>query len=81
MEVAAIIVLIVKAYAAVGALVAAVFLLWGVDRVEPSARGAYAFRPLVAPGAIVLWPLVLWRWRALEREKGEHAAPDREAAP
>lgn len=80
MEVAAIIVSIVKAYAAVGALVAAVFLLWGVDRVEPSARGAYVFRPLVAPGVIVLWPLVLWRWRALERGKSLSAAPDREAA-
>ena len=78
MEVAAIIVFLVKTYAALGALVAAVFLLWGVDRVEPSARGAYVFRPLVAPGVIVLWPLVLWRWRMLERAKAASGSPGRE---
>ncbi|MEM8554674.1 MAG: hypothetical protein AAGF71_07570 [Pseudomonadota bacterium] len=43
-----------------------VFLAWGVDRVEPSARGAYTFRPLVIPGIVLLWPLVLWRWWQLE---------------
>lgn len=57
----------VETYGMIGAGVAAVFLLFGVDRVEPSARGSYLFRPLVAPGVILLWPLVLWRWLALER--------------
>ena len=33
----------------------------------PSARGAYAFRPLLVPGLILLWPLVLWRWWMLTR--------------
>lgn len=49
-----------------GATVAVVFLLFGIDRVMASARGAYAFRPLLAPGIVLLWPLVLWRWRQLE---------------
>ena len=57
---------IFQIYAGIGAVVAAVFLLYGVDRVDPSARGSYLFRILLIPGAIGLWPLVLWRWRALE---------------
>ena len=56
-------------YAAIGAIVTAAFLFVGLDRIDPSARGAYAFRPLVIPGAILLWPLVLRRWMMLERNK------------
>lgn len=58
---------IVQGYAALGAVGAAAFLLAGLDRTMPSARGAYAFRPLLLPGLILLWPLVLWRWVALAR--------------
>lgn len=57
----------VEIYGMIGAGVAALFLLFGVDRIEPGARGSYLFRPLVAPGIILLWPLVLWRWLVLER--------------
>ena len=52
-------------YAAIGCLVAAAFLIFGLDRIDPTARGAYAFRPLLIPGSILLWPVVLWRWRRL----------------
>ena len=52
-------------YGGVGLIVAALFLLAGIDRVDPSARGAVAFRPLLAPGIVLLWPLVLIRWRRL----------------
>lgn len=52
-----------------GAAVALPFLLWGVGRVEPNARGAWAFRPLLVPGLILLWPLVLWRWVVLEADR------------
>ncbi len=45
-----------------GALVAAVFLTFGMDRIDEDARGAYVFRPLLIPGVMVIWPLVLWRW-------------------
>ena len=69
MEVAALIVNLVKIYAALGALVAVAFLGFGIDRIDPGAQGAYAFRPLLAPGVIVLWPLALWRWLALERRR------------
>ncbi len=54
-------------WALAGALTAGAFLLCGIDRIEPSARRAYAFRPLLIPGMILLWPLVLFRWAALER--------------
>ena len=53
-------------YLWIGLGVAAAFLLFGVDRVEPGARGAYWFRLLVAPGAILIWPAVLYRWIQLE---------------
>ncbi|MGF1501632.1 MAG: hypothetical protein ACFBSD_07420 [Paracoccaceae bacterium] len=57
-------------YAYAGLAVAAAFLAVGIDRVEPNARGAYAFRPLLIPGLVLLWPLVLWRWWALETGRG-----------
>ena len=53
-------------YGAVGLPVAAVFLLWGIDRIDPAASGAYAFRPLLVPGIVLLWPVVLLRWAWLE---------------
>jgi hypothetical protein len=56
-------------YAVLGAVFAAVFLLWGIDRIDPSAAGAYAFRPLLIPGTVLLWPLVAARWTSLERRR------------
>ena len=55
-----------KAWGTVGALVALVFLVIGIDRLDEDARGAYIFRPLLVPGVIIIWPLVLWRWYLLE---------------
>ncbi len=49
-------------YVGAGALVAVAFLAFGLARVDPGARGAYGFRPLLLPGLVLLWPLVLWRW-------------------
>jgi len=57
--------LAVVAYGGIGALISALFLLFGIDRIDAAARGAYAFRPLLVPGLVLLWPLVLWRWLAL----------------
>jgi len=54
-------------YLIAGGVVAALFLAIGIDRVEPSARGAYAFRPLLIPGICLIWPLVLYRWLVLEK--------------
>ena len=44
-------------------------LLWGIDRIDPAARGSYTFRPLLVPGIMLLWPLVLRRWQTLEKLK------------
>jgi len=59
-------------YLIAGAVVAAAFLVIGIDRVEPSARGSYVFRPLLIPGICLIWPLVLYRWFRLEKH-GEEA--------
>ncbi len=59
----------VMSYALAGAAVAFAFVLVGVDRVDPAARRAIAFRPLLLPGAALLWPLVLARWIAAERQR------------
>lgn len=54
---------LVQLYALLGAAVAVWFLVAHLERVAPAAMGAYAFRPLLIPGLILLWPLVLWRIR------------------
>jgi hypothetical protein len=59
-------------YLMAGGIVAALFLIIGVERVEPSARGSYAFRPLLVPGICLIWPLVIYRWLVLEKH-GEDA--------
>lgn len=60
------IVALVQAYAGLGAVAAALFLTVGIGRIDPEARGSYLFRLLMIPGAIGLWPLVLWRGGYLE---------------
>ncbi|MEM8748786.1 MAG: hypothetical protein AAGF28_00680 [Pseudomonadota bacterium] len=57
----------VKIWAYIGGVVAFFFLIFGIDRIDEDARGAYIFRPLLIPGVVLIWPLVLWRWFALER--------------
>ncbi|MEM9247923.1 MAG: hypothetical protein AAGB05_04395 [Pseudomonadota bacterium] len=54
-----------------GAVVAIAFLGWGIDRIDEDARGAYVFRPLLVPGILLLWPLVLWRWWLLETARDD----------
>ncbi len=58
-----------EVYGGAGLVVALAFLAFGMDRVDESAAGAYAVRPLLLPGLVMLWPLVLWRWRQLERAR------------
>ncbi|QBY01144.1 hypothetical protein E2K80_10755 [Rhodophyticola sp. CCM32] len=66
MTLAAALVLLTKIWLWVGAAVALAFLTIGMGRIDEDARGAYVFRPLIAPGVIMIWPLVLWRWWVLE---------------
>jgi hypothetical protein len=54
---------VARAYALVGAFVGVAFLLFGLDRIDPAAGNSYAFRALIFPGLVLLWPLVILRWR------------------
>ena len=53
-------------YAAIGAMTAVAFSLFGVTRVQsaPVSPGA---RILILPGAMALWPYVLVRWVTARR--------------
>ena len=51
-------------YVWIGLSVGVAFLVFGIERVDPAARSAYAFRPLLLPGLTLLWPYVLRRWSA-----------------
>lgn len=66
LQTASLIVWLASLWLYAGAAVAALFLLIGIDRIDEDARGTYSFRPLLVPGILLLWPLVLWRWWALE---------------
>lgn len=61
----------VRIWLMIGSTVAVVFLMVGIDRIDEGAQGAYIFRPLLVPGILLIWPMVLWRWWILEtgREK------------
>ena len=55
-------------YAAIGAAVAVPFALFVAPRLDAGARGSsIAFRLVIAPGAALIWPLVLVRAIALAR--------------
>ncbi len=70
MTTAAMIVYLLSLYLGVGLVVAGLFIVFGIERVEPYSRGSLGFRPLLVPGLCLLWPLVLWRWWVLETGRG-----------
>ena len=53
--------LLLAAYAAVGAVVALAFVVFGVSQVQPMPVTLGA-RILLWPGAFLLWPYVTARW-------------------
>jgi hypothetical protein len=59
---AAMIVQFVTIWLAVGVVLGVAFLFFGIERIDPAARGAYALRPLLLPGLALLWPFVAVRW-------------------
>jgi hypothetical protein len=57
-------------YTAAGMLFAAAFVIHGAGRVDPNVQGApWTFHLIIAPGAVALWPLLLFHW--LRQEEGE----------
>ncbi len=65
MDQAEIILMIVRIWGVIGAVVALGFLTFGIDQVDEDAQDAYVFRPLIVPGILLIWPIVIWRWFVL----------------
>jgi hypothetical protein len=64
MGIAEVILWILAAYAGIGVVFAFAFVTRGVGRIDHAAAGApWSFRVLIFPGAAVLWPLLLAKWR------------------
>ena len=71
MIVAEVTLLIALAYVLCGLAVGVPFVLRGVDRVDEAARGAtVAFRLLILPGTVALWPLMAAKWIKAPRSGG-----------
>ncbi|RED12194.1 hypothetical protein [Pontivivens insulae] len=73
MSFAATLVLMAEIWVWIGLAISALFLTIGIGRVDEDARGAYVFRPLLVPGIILIWPLVLWRWWIIETGRDDWA--------
>ncbi|WP_299283071.1 hypothetical protein [uncultured Tateyamaria sp.] len=73
MDVAQALVMGMQTWGIIGALVALLFITIGIDRIDEDARGAYIFRPLLIPGVLLIWPIVLWRWWQIETERAAWA--------
>ncbi len=57
------------AYCAVGLLFGLAFVSVGVARFDHAARGtSVAFRALIIPGSVALWPLLLVKWTTRTRD-------------
>ena len=71
MLVAETLVLAALAWLLVGLAAGIPFVVWGAGRLDEAARGAsLGFRLAILPGAVALWPVLLWRWRGAAA-KGE----------
>ena len=75
---------VVRAYIFAGLLFSVPFLLFGIQRLDPDARGwRIGFRIVLIPGLCVFWPLFAVRWvrgrqapveRNAHRQAAEHAS-------
>ena len=67
-------------YAAVGVVFALLFVIRGVNRIDPVARdSSWGFRAMIFPGSVALWPLLLKRW-VLGRQQPTERNAHRDAA-
>ncbi len=63
MDLANLIVSLLGAWFGVGVIVATLFLVFGVNRIDAAAKGASLFfRPMIFLGCVTLWPAVVIRW-------------------
>ncbi len=62
---------VVFSYAAVGLLFGLAFATFGLNKVDPAARGtSLSFRLLMLPGIIAFWPLLAVKWLKASRHGG-----------
>jgi hypothetical protein len=72
---------VVAVWFGVGVLFAIPFLARGIGRIDPlAARSGLAFRLVVVPGVMALWPVLASRWLSGRREPPEEAGSHRRAA-
>lgn len=72
---------IAAAYLLCGVIFAVPFVIAGVGRIDPHAQhGSWGFRILIAPGTILLWPLLASRWVRGVRAPPEEGTAHRCAA-
>lgn len=56
-------------WAALGAVTWLAFAFVGGPRAVPGVKGSsIAFRLMILPGVVLLWPVVVWRWTVWARE-------------
>lgn len=79
--IAAVILIAVGIYLALGLLFAIPFVLAGVKQIDPhAAHGSWGFRLLIIPGTMALWPLLVKRWRSGAHEPPEECNAHRRTA-
>jgi len=73
--------IVLGVYLVCGLVFAIPFALVGVKRIDPhAAHGSWAFRLLIIPGTMALWPLLLRRWATGSEEPPEECNAHRRAA-
>lgn len=79
--IAAIFLIALGVYLAVGLVFAVAFALFGVKRIDPhAAHGSWGFRLLIVPGTMAFWPVLLRRWASGATEPPEERTAHRCAA-
>ncbi len=72
----------VRGYLLAGLIFAIPFVIFGVQRVDPDARGwNIGFRLIIIPGMCVFWPLFAVRWVRGKRKPIETTAHRQAAMP
>ena len=80
--IAAIFLILLGAYLAVGLVFAIPFVLFGVKKIDPhAAHGSWGFRLLIIPGTMAFWPLLLRRWAMGVHEPPVEKTAHRRAIP
>jgi len=70
-----IILIVVALYLVTGIFFAIVFLIKGIDKIDTTAHGSgWGFRIIILPGTIVLWPLLLNKWKKAKKVQHDKIA-------